>query len=357
MEDTDRKYMCRCLQLAAMAEGMTSPNPMVGAVVVYNDRIIGEGYHHKAGEPHAEPNAINSVKDKELLKYSTLYVSLEPCSHWGKTPPCADLIVRSGIKRVVVAITDPNPQVSGKGIEILRSAGIEVEVGVMSEEARWLNRRFLTFQEKRRPYVILKWAETADGFIDILRKERGNGPLKISNSITKTLNHRIRTTEDAIMVATRTALLDNPHLTVTKWSGKNPVRLLLDRNCRIASDAKIYDKAAKTIVFTSEEGFRLRPSVGENIEFEIVDFNENLVSQVLDILVRHKIESVIIEGGSCWLQTFIDENLWDEAKIEVSKQIIESGVKAPEIDGLIKSTENFDGNIVMNMIPKEGGFY
>lgn len=348
MIETDEKYMRRCLQLAAMAEGKTSPNPMVGAVIVCNDTIIGEGYHHRAGEPHAEPNAINSVKNREMLKESTLYVSLEPCSHWGKTPPCADLIVKNKLKRVVIAMQDPNPLVSGRGIEILRSAGIEVEVGVMADEARWLNRRFLSVQEKNRPYVILKWAETADGFIDIQREERGNGPLKISNTVTKTLNHRIRTHEDAIMVATRTALLDNPHLTVTKWSGRNPVRLLLDRSCKVPADSKIYDIAAKTIVFTSEEGYKSHPSVGDNVLFEIVDFSKPLAAQVLDVLMKHNIQSVIIEGGSRWLQTFIDEKLWDEAKIEVSQQIIGSGVKSPEIDGIIVAEENFDGNRVLH---------
>ena len=266
----DELYMMRCLQLAAMAEGQTSPNPMVGAVIVHDGRIIGEGYHHRAGEPHAEPNAIASVKDESLLREATMYVSLEPCSHWGKTPPCADLIVRKGLKRVVIATLDPNPKVAGRGVKILQDAGIEVTVGVMEEEARWLNRRFMTVQEKHRPYVILKWAETEDGIIDVCRDSLYKplsptdsspnleehlkcGPIKISSSVTKTLNHQVRVEEDAIMVATKTALLDDPHLTVTKWTGRNPVRVLLDRSLRVPADYRIFDGAAKTIVFTNAQ--------------------------------------------------------------------------------------------------------
>ena len=242
----DELYMSRCLQLAAMAEGQTSPNPMVGAVIVLDGKIIGEGYHHRAGEPHAEPNAIASVVDEGLLKEATMYVSLEPCSHWGKTPPCADLIVRKGLKRVVIATLDPNPKVAGRGVKILKDAGIDVTVGVLEEEARWLNRRFMTVQEKGRPYVILKWAETEDGIIDVCREEKGNGPIRISNSVTKTLNHQVRVEEDAIMVATKTALLDDPHLTVTKWTGKNPVRVLLDRSLRVPANYRIFDDAARS---------------------------------------------------------------------------------------------------------------
>jgi diaminohydroxyphosphoribosylaminopyrimidine deaminase/5-amino-6-(5-phosphoribosylamino)uracil reductase len=262
---------------------------------VHDGKIIGEGYHHRAGEPHAEPNAIASVADESLLKESTMYVSLEPCSHWGKTPPCADLIVRKGLKRVVIATLDPNPKVAGRGVKILQDAGIDVVVGVLEEEARWLNRRFMTVQEKHRPYVILKWAETADGIIDVCRDSLYKplsptdsltssssflqgimqtslpsalassvgspnlgehlkcGPIKISNSVTKTLNHQVRVEEDAIMVATKTALLDDPHLTVTKWTGKNPVRVLLDRSLRVPMDYRIFDDAARTIVFTNAQ--------------------------------------------------------------------------------------------------------
>ena len=312
----DELYMMRCLQLAAMAEGQTSPNPMVGAVIVHDGKIIGEGYHHRAGEPHAEPNAIASVRDESLLKEATMYVSLEPCSHWGKTPPCADLIVRKGLKRVVIATLDPNPKVAGRGVKILQDAGIEVTVGVMEEEARWLNRRFMTVQEKHRPYVILKWAETEDGIIDVCRTEKGNGPIKISNFVTKTLNHQVRVEEDAIMVATNTALLDDPHLTVTKWTGKNPVRVLLDRTLRVPADYRIFDEAAKTIVFTNAQCTMHNAQFGDNVEFVGVDFEGDIVQSVMDELYKRGIMSIIIEGGAKWLQTVIDSGLWDEARVE-----------------------------------------
>ena len=374
-EVQDELYMMRCLQLAAMAEGQTSPNPMVGAVIVHDGKIIGEGYHHRAGEPHAEPNAIASVRDEALLKEATMYVSLEPCSHWGKTPPCADLIVRKGLKRVVIATLDPNPKVTARGVKILQDAGIEVTVGVMEKEARWLNRRFMTVQEKRRPYVILKWAETADGIIDVCRKEKGSGPIKISNSVTKTLNHQVRVEEDAIMVATKTALLDDPHLTVTKWTGKNPVRVLLDRTLRVPANYRIFDEAAKTIVFTNAqcttrglEPWRKMhnaqyadPSVlrtpplkqgrnmGDNVEFVGIDFEGDVVRVVLDELYKRGVMSIIIEGGAQWLQTVIDSGLWDEARvergadsiqcimhnaqctIEEARNLSRNGVKAPKI--------------------------
>ena len=384
-EVQDELYMMRCLQLAAMAEGQTSPNPMVGAVIVHDGKIIGEGYHHRAGEPHAEPNAIASVKNESLLREATMYVSLEPCSHWGKTPPCADLIVRKGLKRVVIATLDPNPKVAGRGVKILQDAGIEVTVGVMEKEARWLNRRFMTVQEKHRPYVILKWAETADGIIDVCRKEKGSGPIKISNSVTKTLNHQVRVEEDAIMVATKTALLDDPHLTVTKWTGKNPVRVLLDRTLRVPADYRIFDEAAKTIVFTNaqcadpsvlrtpplKQGrnigdvftnaqcadpsvLRTPPlkqgwNIGDNVEFVGIDFEGDVVQNVMNELYKRGIMSIIIEGGAQWLQTVIDSGLWDEARvergphsiqcimhnaqctIEEARNLSRNGVKAPKI--------------------------
>ena len=350
----DELYMMRCLQLAAMAEGQTSPNPMVGAVVVHDGKIIGEGYHHRAGEPHAEPNAIASVKDESLLKEATMYVSLEPCSHWGKTPPCADLIVRKGFKKVVIATLDPNPKVAGRGVKILQDAGIEVVVGVLEEEARYLNRRFMTVQEKHRPYVILKWAETADGIIDVCREEKGNGPIKISNSVTKTLNHQVRVEEDAIMVATCTALLDDPHLTVTKWTGRNPVRVLLDRTLRVPADYRIFDGEARTIVFVDYRlqitDYRLQRT-GDNVEFVGIDFEGDIVQSIMDELYKRGIMSIIIEGGAKWLQTVIDSGLWDEARvehgphsiqcimhtahctIEEAQNLSQKGVKAPKLDG------------------------
>ena len=222
-------YMYRCLQLAELGVGYVAPNPMVGAVLVCNDKIIGEGYHHRYGDAHAEPNAINSVKEVELLGQSTLYVSLEPCSHYGKTPPCADLIVSSGIPRVIIGTLDPNPKVAGKGVEKLRNAGVEVIVGVLEEECRELNKRFFIFQELRRPYVLLKWAQTRDGFMDRVRTDVSEPPLQISNNITRQLTHKMRAENQSILVGANTVLLDNPSLTVRNWSGRSPVRIAIDR--------------------------------------------------------------------------------------------------------------------------------
>lgn len=386
MIESDEIYMKRCLQLALMAEGNTFPNPMVGAVIVHQGKIIGEGYHHKAGLPHAEPNAIYSVKDQSLLKDSTLYVSLEPCSHYGKTPPCAKLIIDKQIPRVVIACLDPNPLVSGRGVKMLQEAGIEVKTGVLESEARRLNRRFITFQEKHRPYVILKWAQTADGFIDIAREDIGSGPIRISNGVTKTLNHQLRSTEGAIMVATRTALLDNPHLTTSKWSGNNPVRVVLDRRGIIPETNKIFDNRATTLVFTTKEGAEkhltqrsnylnqnkiksiqekdkdlyfekgngiIKLFENDNIEYITIDFDTNIVTQILDNLYHYNIQSIIIEGGSMWLNTVINSGLWDEARIETSKSIINTGIKAPFIDGIEIKSEIIGDNIIRILAPKK----
>lgn len=304
---------------------------MVGALLVVDGEIIAEGYHHKAGLPHAEPNAINQVSDLELLKRATLYVSLEPCSHYGKTPPCCELIIRKHIPKVVIATLDPNPLVAGRGVRMLQEAGVEVITGVLEKEAQYLNRRFFIYQLHHRPYVILKWAQTADGFIDLAREEKGSGPLKISDSITKTLNHKMRTAEDAIMVATRTAILDDPHLTVTKWSGKNPLRVLLDRTLRVSADSRIFDDAAKTLVFTEQSADCELRIEKPNIEYCQIDFSKDIVPQILNALYGRQILSIIIEGGSQWLQTVIDFGLWDEAHVETGKIVANGGVKAPEI--------------------------
>ena len=243
MLSTDEKYMARCLQLAQSGGGYVSPNPMVGAVIVCNDRIIGEGYHRHIGEAHAEPNAIYSVNNKELLSQSTLYVNLEPCSHYGKTPPCADLIVKKRIKKVVIGTLDPNPKVSGRGAEILRDAGIEVIVGVLEKECHTLNRRFFTFQINKRPYILLKWAQTRDGFIDHCRSDNSIQALKISNSITQLLTHKMRSENMAIMVSTNTVLLDNPSLTLRYWFGKSPLRVAIDRKNMIPDNYIIKDRS------------------------------------------------------------------------------------------------------------------
>lgn len=351
MNNFDEQMMRRCFQLALMAEGYTSPNPLVGAVIVNNGKIIGEGYHHRAGMPHAEPNAIHSVADDKLLESSTLYVSLEPCSHWGKTPPCASLIIEKKIPRVVVAMLDPNPKVSGRGVKMMQEAGIDVTVGLLEAEARWINRRFLSVQEHHRPYVILKWAETADHFIDAARCSEERKPLRISNNITKTLNHHLRATEDAIMVATDTACLDNPHLTITKWAGQNPTRVILDRTCRIPAESRIFDSAATTVIFTAETDKTKYQTSDDNVKYIIVDFDDNLLPQIFAHLIAENINSVIIEGGSRWLQTVIDSGLWDEARVETAPTKIGCGTPGPTINGKITRVDHFGQNIITTVTP------
>lgn len=326
----DEKYMARCLQLALNGKGFTNPNPMVGAVVVHNDKIIGEGYHRQYGKPHAEVNAINSVKDKSLLKKSTIYVSLEPCSHYGKTPPCAKLIIDSQIPRVVVAILDPYPAVSGKGIKMLKEAGVDVTIGVLEKEAWLLNKEFFTAQTKERPYIYLKWAQTKDGFID---KTRKNGelpePTPISNDFSKILVHKKRAEVSAIMIGTNTAINDNPSLTTRFWYGSNPVRIVLDRQGRIPINYKLFDGNVETIVFTETE--RVMP-FAKNLSFIRVNFDGKLIENILSILKGRKINSILVEGGQKLLQSFIDKDFWDETYIEVSEVVFGSGVNAPTIN-------------------------
>ena len=331
--------MGRCLQIAAFAEGRTLPNPMVGAVIVHGGRIVGEGYHHRAGKPHAEPNAIASVADPEILKDSTLYVSLEPCSHYGKTPPCAKLIIEKGIPRVVVAMLDPNPIVAGRGIAMLREAGIEVTVGTLEHEARELNRRFVTFHTEHRPYIMLKWAQSADGYIDLSRSEKGDGPVRISNGVTKTLNHKIRTEEDAILVGWRTALLDDPHLTSRKWGDKNPLRCVIDRDGTLPRTLRLFDGSTPTVVFTAKE-----TADSTNLTYCKIDFSGDIAVQIADSLYRRGVQSVIVEGGAATLGMFISAGLWDEARIETSPAALGSGVRAPIIGRTPVRTEWCCGN-------------
>lgn len=333
------KYMQRCLQLAQYGVSYVAPNPMVGSVVVCNDVIIGEGYHRHYGQAHAEPNAIHSVKNPELLKQSTLYVSLEPCSHYGKTPPCADLIVSCGIPRVIIGTLDPNPKVSGRGVEILRKAGIEVTVGVLADECRELNKRFFIFQEQKRPYVLLKWAQTKDGFMDRKRTDRTESPLIISNNITKQLTHKMRAENQAILVGANTVLLDNPSLTVRNWSGKSPVRIAIDRQGRIPVDFNLLDGSIRTIVFTEIDQVDQ-----QNIEFVKVDFSTNCIPAVLQEIYERNINSVLVEGGASILNSFIEAGLWDEANIEISNQSITDGVPAPVLNAQPVSNNVFCGH-------------
>ena len=320
------KYIKRCIELAQNGLGTTYPNPMVGSVIVYENKIIGEGWHKKAGEPHAEVNAIRSVKDKSLLKKATIYVSLEPCSHFGKTPPCCDLIIANEIPNVVVGTIDPNEKVAGNGIKKLIAAGANVIVGVLENECYELNKRFFTFHNKQRPYIILKWAESQDGFLapeKELNQERK--PVWITNIYSRQLVHKWRSEEQAILVGTQTIIDDNPKLNTRDWSGNNPVRVVLDQNNRISKDSFILDDSLKTIVFTKSE----ISISAKNTTFEVIDFNQDVIPQILAVLYQNQIQSVIIEGGSQTLQSFIDINLWDEARIFIGKTTFEKGIKAP----------------------------
>jgi len=337
--NNELKYISRCLQLAELGAGYVAPNPMVGAVLVCDDKIIGEGYHRHYGEAHAEPNAINSVKDKDLLKQSTLYVNLEPCSHYGKTPPCADLIVSSGIPRVVIGTLDPNPKVAGRGVEILRKAGVEVVVGVLEAECRELNKRFFIFQEQKRPYVLLKWAQTKDGFMDRVRTTVTEPPLQISNNITRQLTHKMRSENQSILVGANTVLLDNPSLTVRNWSGKSPVRIGIDRQRRIPDDFNLLDGSISTIIFTEKDEVNKL-----HVEFVKIDFSTNSVKNILSEIYKRNIHSVLVEGGPTILNSFIESGLWDEANIEIAPLRIAEGMAAPVLQLQPISHQTFNGH-------------
>tara|TARA_R110001592_G_scaffold125325_4_gene335239 strand:- start:1600 stop:2703 length:1104 start_codon:yes stop_codon:yes gene_type:complete len=361
--------MNRCLLLAKKGLGNVAPNPMVGCVIVHNNKIIGEGYHQKYGESHAEVNAINSVTDKALLKESTLYVNLEPCAHFGKTPPCANLIVEHKIPKVVIGCIDSFSEVAGKGIEKLKSVGTEVLVGVLEKECLELNKRFFTFHNKKRPYIILKWAETSDGFIDVDRsvianiEERnmkqssqikdcfaprafGNrNDDKVDNWITtplsKKLVHKWRSEEPAIMIATNTALNDNPKLNVREWAGKNSLRIVLDLHNRLPQHLNIFDNTIPTLIFTAIE-----LENQSNIEFCKIDATKNIVNQVLENLYKRNIQSVIIEGGKQLLQSFIDNNTWDEARVFVGEKQFTKGLTAPKLNKVPKFKQNISTDIL-----------
>jgi diaminohydroxyphosphoribosylaminopyrimidine deaminase/5-amino-6-(5-phosphoribosylamino)uracil reductase len=335
----DQKYMQRCLELAQFGGGYVAPNPMVGSVLVFEDQIIGEGYHQRYGEPHAEPNAIADVKQTELIPKSTLYVNLEPCSHFGKTPPCASLIVKHGIKKVVIGTLDPNPKVAGKGVEILRAAGIEVQVGVLEAECRSLNKRFFIFQEQKRPYILLKWAQTQNGFIDRIRESVNEPPLVISNPITRQLTHQMRSENQAILVGTNTVLLDNPSLTVRNWPGKSPVRIAIDREGKIPSNYHLLDGSISTLIFTEQE-----KQNHASIEYIQIKFDENCLQTILQKIYERNIHSVLVEGGAKLLNCFIQNDCWDEANVEVSPLCIESGISAPILGALPVSTKIFNNH-------------
>lgn len=341
----NERFMFRCLQLAGYGNNFVAPNPMVGALVVHNGQIIGEGFHHRYGDAHAEPNAINAVENRELLKESTLYVSLEPCSHYGKTPPCADLIIRSGIPKVVVGTVDPNPKVSGRGIELMRKAGIKVEVGVIEDHCRELNKRFFTFHQCKRPYIFLKWAQTQDGFLDILRSKPEEPPLQISNRITKLLTHKIRSENQSILLSTNTVLLDNPSLTVRNWGGKNPIRLAIDRKNRIPAHYHLFDGSVRTIIFSESTNYN-----NPNVEYITMEGETINLNTLLQKIYERSIHSILVEGGSKLLNSFIESDVWDEANVEVSPAKISIGVPAPFINLQPVSRQNINGNEWMSFI-------
>ena len=320
-EEKDIIYMRRCLQIAANGRQNARPNPMVGAVIVCEDRIIGEGYHVRCGEGHAEVNAFASVKpqDKHLLQQSTIYVSLEPCSHYGKTPPCADLIVSKGVKRVVVGCVDPFAEVSGRGINKLRDAGIEVRVGVLEDECRRLNSRFMTFNEKHRPYIILKWAQSQDGYMD-----KDFMPYAFSTPFTQMLSHKLRAENDAILVGHTTALRDKPSLTVRAWWGKNPMRIVLD---------------SRKPCF---------PEIAPNLP---------MLPQLMQCLYERKVQSLIVEGGAYPHRQFIEAGLWDEIRVETAPVTVSRGTVSPSIpsNAVISGIEHYDGNVITTYIQASGG--
>jgi diaminohydroxyphosphoribosylaminopyrimidine deaminase/5-amino-6-(5-phosphoribosylamino)uracil reductase len=324
-------FMKRCIELANKAMGSVSPNPMVGSVIVCQDKIIGEGYHEKYGSHHAEVNAINNVKDKGLLSKSTLYVNLEPCAHFGKTPPCSNLIIEHKIPKVVIGCVDSFSEVYGKGIEKMKNAGIGVIVGVLEKESRELNKRFFTFHEKERPYIILKWAESRDGFI---APKNQTAPFWMTSSESKKLVHQWRAEEDAILVGRITAEKDNPSLNVREVEGGNPTRIVIDKELKLSSALNLFDSAAKTIIFNAKKT-------------EVIDLNyfiktgfKDLLNNILEELYKQNIQSIIIEGGSKTLQSFIDANMWDEARIFTTNKELNTGLKAPIIKGIILSKSN-----------------
>jgi diaminohydroxyphosphoribosylaminopyrimidine deaminase / 5-amino-6-(5-phosphoribosylamino)uracil reductase len=342
----DEIFMQRALDLAALGRGQVSPNPLVGCVIVHEGMIIGEGWHKKYGEAHAEVNAVHDVVDKTLLQYSTVYVSLEPCSHFGKTPPCADMLISEKVKKVVIASPDSNPLVAGKGMRKLQAAGVEVVAGVLEPEGRELNKRFFTFMERQRPYIILKWAETADGFI-----ARENFDSKwISNELSRQWVHKWRTEEDAVLVGMRTAQHDNPRLNVRNWTGRNPVRIVIDRFLRLDPVLNIFDGSQRTLCYNT-----LKDEEHLNLSFIKLSEQDFLPALVRDLYNR-KIQSVIIEGGAQTLQRFIEEGLWDEARVFAAPVTFEKGITAPHLKGKLTAQHQIQSDTLRIFVPNNAPF-
>jgi diaminohydroxyphosphoribosylaminopyrimidine deaminase / 5-amino-6-(5-phosphoribosylamino)uracil reductase len=330
-KEADERYMRRCFQLAANGLGMVAPNPLVGAVIVHKDRIIGEGYHRKYGEAHAEVNAVNSVADKSLLPDATIYVSLEPCAHFGKTPPCADLLVKHRFKRVVIANRDPFDAVDGKGIERLIANGIDVEVGVLEQEGRELNRRFFTFHEQKRPYIILKWAQSKDGFMG-----RENESVWITAPETRKLVHLWRSQEMGILVGRQTVRVDDPELTVRDVAGNQPTRIIIDRDLQLPTKSRVFNDAAPFLVLNEVDANDTRVKI---------DFG-NFFPEVMSALHQHNIASLIVEGGAVTLQRFLDADLFDELRVLTGNVYLKTGIAAPAVRGEHQSCTTFGADLI-----------
>lgn len=340
---TEEKYMDRCIQLALNGRYGAAPNPMVGAVIVRKGEIIGEGYHRQCGGPHAEVNAIRSVKDPSLLKESTIYVSLEPCSHYGKTPPCADLIIEKGIPRVVVGCQDPFAKVAGRGIQKLKNAGIEVITGIREKECLALNKRFITFQLHHRPYITLKWAESSDGFIDTIRDPKVQPAYRFSTPYTQMYVHRLRAINQAIMVGRRTALADNPSLTNRHWPGPQPLRITIDRHASLPTELHLFDGSCPTKVYQDLHVTTTRPPVND-LNIVPIDFSADILPQIMNDLYQTNIQSLLVEGGSQLHTSFIKDGLWDEIFIEISPVYLHIGVPAPQKPNKNIDTFTIDGH-------------
>ncbi|MEX2231305.1 MAG: bifunctional diaminohydroxyphosphoribosylaminopyrimidine deaminase/5-amino-6-(5-phosphoribosylamino)uracil reductase RibD [Cyclobacteriaceae bacterium] len=334
-------YMKRALELASNGCGNVSPNPLVGCVIVHDGKIIGEGWHRKYGEAHAEVNAIESVEDKSILKESTLYVNLEPCSHVGKTPPCADLIIQHQVQKVIIANLDINPLVAGKGIKKLRDAGITVITDILAQEGSDLNKRFFTFMGKKRPHIILKWAETSDGFI----ARKNNDSRWISDEYSRQLVHKWRSEEDAILVGSGTAWYDNPMLNVRDWSGRDPVRVVIDRYLKLGSNQNLFNRVKLTICYNL-----VKEEAHQNLFYVRLEA-ENFLESVIEHLHRQQIQSVIVEGGGQIINSFIKANLWDEARIFISPQKFQTGVPAPRLSGVLYNEQKLDNDWLRIVLP------
>ena len=322
-------FLNKCIKIARLRTGNVSPNPMVGSVIVYNKEIIGEGHHEKYGSHHAEVNAINSVKNKSLLSKSTLYVNLEPCSRFGKTPPCSDLIIKYKIPKVVIGCTDTYSEVNGNGIEKMRNAGIDVIVGIMEKESKELNKRFFTFHEKKRPYIILKWAESKDGFIAPKDQKE---PFWMTSKESKKLVHKWRSEEDPILIGRITAEKDNPSLTVREIEGENPIRIVIDKDLKLSENLNLFNSESETIIFNE---------IKSDNNYIKINFN-NLINNILEELYEQNIQSIIIEGGTTTIQSFIDKNMWDEARVFKTDINIRNGLKSPIVNGKTSSDIQID---------------